>query len=106
MQQAITASRRLEERFDAAGATATINGKTYPVRDWNSRGLAIVDYEGRHERGERLRVTVQAPASYGGGTFETGLFVVRYDRERQLLAGVYVSYERETAQLLGRLFPE
>ncbi len=105
MQQAFDTKRRLEDRFPAEGASAVVNGVTYKLQDWSVRGLALTGYKIAHERGERLRAIIKIPKSYGGGGFETGLFVVRGDPDIGLLAAVYVDYAREAAVTLDRLFP-
>ena len=105
-QAAFDVKRRLEDRCDGAGVTASIDGVAYAVKDWSVRGIAIEGYPSPHERGDRLRATVVAPELDGQEvTFETGLFVVRYSEEESVLAAVYIDYGPEAAILLDRLFP-
>lgn len=94
----------MEDRFEAPDAVAVIDGVEYRLRDWSARGLSLLRYKTSHERGEKLRCIVSYMLDGIEKYFETGLFVVRVDTTEQILAAVFVEYDRLAALRMDEIF--
>lgn len=103
-QNAFKAPGRMEDRFEEPEAVAVINGQEYKIRDWSARGLSVFGYQISHERGEKLRCSVNYMLDGLAKSFEAGLYVVRVDVDEHVLAAVFIEYDRLAALRMDEIF--
>ena len=96
-------NRRTLPRVPETGATAIIEGTSYPLEDWNPEGFMIAPYEGRCGVGAVLSVTLVIP--FGSKTYKlvTKAKVVRRNKSLKQLAAVFTGVDAKTATLLTQL---
>ncbi len=96
-------NRRTLPRVPETGATAVIEGTTYPLEDWNPEGFMIAPYEGDRGVDEFIIVTLAIP--FGVKTYRFGMKakVVRRNKDLKQLAAVFTGVDGKTAEQLTQL---
>ncbi len=96
--------RRREPRDEVTEGTATIDGKTYPLRNWSARGFCIdeVDFETSPTRRLDAEFSVKLPDQTLD--FSCRIVVVRVIAEKQEIGGAFVKIDKETQAKIDEHF--
>ena len=87
-------------RIQEEHATAIIDEASYPLKDWNSKGFLIGQYEGPCGVGSSLDVTLAIPLSRNNFKFSSSAKVVRREKRSKQLAAIFTGLD---AQIVDRL---
>ena len=84
-------------------ATAIIDDASYPLKDWNAKGLMVAQYEGRYGVGSSLDVTLAVPLGRNNFRFAASAKVVRRDKRSKQLAAVFTSLDTKVVDQLAHI---
>ncbi len=96
--------RRRERREEVSDGTARFGGETYPLTDWSARGFCLEPCVTDHKIGDRLDVDVSVPIGDGRLEFNCRALVLRVDKERRQMAGIFATVDEETRQAIDNYF--
>lgn len=85
-----SAYTRRSPRRTVTGWKVRIDGKAYPVKDWNSYGFRATACSLDCSEGDRLDIEFSVPVPGGGFDSKLHAAVVWVDSDKRELAGVFV----------------
>ena len=96
--------RRREPRDEVTEGTATIDGKTYPLRNWSARGFCIgeIDFEVSPTRRLEADFSVKLPDQTLD--FSCRIVVMRVIAEKQEIGGTFVKIDKTTQDKIDKHF--
>ncbi len=96
--------RRREPREELTEGTATIDGKTYPLRTWSARGFCIgeVDFETSPTRRLDAEFSVKLPDQTLD--FSCRIVVVRVIAGKQEIGGTFVKIDKQMQEKIDEHF--
>ena len=90
-------------RIAETHATAIIDGASYPLNDWNPKGILVGSFQGRYGVGASFQVALVIPAGGRVFNFKCKAKVVREDKAKKEIAAVFTGMESSTAKRLTQL---
>jgi hypothetical protein len=96
--------RRQEPREELTEGTATIDDKSYPLRNWSARGFCIgdVDFEASPTRRLQAKFSVTLPTQTL--EFSCRIVVVRVIAEKNEIGGTFVNVDKVTQEKIDEHF--
>ncbi len=99
-----TQQRRRESRDPDATGTVTIEGESYPLRDWSSSGFGVFSCALEFEENARVPIDVNVTHSKGTLTFSCKAVIVRSNSESGEVAGAFVEMSRDDRVAVAEYF--
>ena len=96
--------RRRERREDVSLGTVTVDGRTFPVRNWSSTGFLAAPYAGDYKEGDSVDIRFEVQVPGRSINFACKAILIRVDLKAQELAGVFTMMDRESRILVARHF--
>ncbi len=96
--------QRRERREDVSDGTARFEGETYPLTNWSARGFCLEPCVTDHKIGDRLDVDFSVAIDDGRLDFNCRALVLRVDKERRQMAGIFATVDEETRQAIDDFF--
>ena len=96
--------RRRERREEVSDGTARFGGETYPLTDWSARGFCLEPCVTDHKIGDRLDIDFSVAIGDGRLEFNCRALVLRVDKERRQMAGIFATVDEETRQAIDEHF--
>lgn len=93
--------RRREGRTGGISGSISISGRLYPLKDLSSRGFAVRGYRGELCPGDRVPLSLSLGRPGKGFDFVCQALVVRVERSRGELAGVFADLDAETREAIA-----
>ena len=96
--------RRREPRDEVTEGTATIDGKTYPLRNWSARGFCIgeIDFEVSPTRRLEADFSVKLPDQTLD--FSCRIVVMRVIADKQEIGGTFVKIDKQAQKKIDEHF--
>ncbi len=86
--------RRREHRDRSITGSVSIGGRCYPLKDLTTRGFAVRAYRDEHCPGDRMPISLSLGRPADGLDFVCQAVVIRVDRAKGELAGVFADLDR------------
>ena len=96
----IPMERRTLARIQEEHATAIIENVSYPLIDWNIKGILVAQYAGQYGVGSSLDVTLTIPVFSSEFKFSSSAKVVRRNKRSNQMAAVFTDLD---TQIVNRL---
>ena len=93
--------RRRDGRAAGISGSVSLSGKLYHLKDLSSRGFAIRGYRGELCPGDRVPLSLSLGRSGEGLDFACQAVIVRVERGRGELAGVFADLDGETREAIS-----
>ena len=94
--------RRIEPRGSDIDGRVSIDGKSYPLKDWSRRGFSADAYNAEHYPGDKIAIDVEVEIDDKSLAFGCQAVVVWVDRDRKELAGVFTDLDMRTQEQIMR----
>jgi len=96
------ADRRIEPRGSQVDGHISIDGNTYPLKDWSRRGFSAGAYGAEHYPGDKITMTVELDMEDEPLAFDCQAVVIWVDRDRRELAGVFTDLDLRVQEKIMR----
>ena len=107
LKSAIFRSReqlRVDVNEEPADGAVEIGGVTYPVKNWSARGFLAAPCDAGCKVTDRVSIAFSVGGAPDRITFRCRALVIRVDRERHELAGVFLSLDEQVLQKITNHF--
>ena len=94
--------RRIEPRVSDIDGRVSIDGKSYPLKDWSRRGFSAAGYTAEHYPGDKITIDVEVEIEGKSLAFGCQAVVVWVDRDRKELAGVFTDLDMRIQEQIMR----
>ena len=96
--------RRREVREDVKFGTVEINGRSYPIRNWSSTGFLAQPCDFKCSEGDSVDIRFHVEIPGKTFRFDCKAILVRVDKKKQEVAGVFTMLDRETRVRIANHF--
>ena len=94
--------RRIEPRGSQIDGRVSIEGRSYPLKDWSRRGFSAGAYTAEHYPGDKIALDVEVEIDGEPLVFGCEAVVVWVDRDRSELAGVFTNLDTRVQEKIMR----
>ncbi len=94
--------RRREPRGTEIDGRVSIEGRSYPLKDWSRRGFSAGAYTAEHYPGDKIDMEVEIEIDGEPLAFGCRAVVVWVDRDRRELAGVFTDLDLRVQEKVMR----
>ncbi len=94
--------RRREPRGTEIDGRVSIEGRSYPLKDWSRRGFSAGAYTAEHYPGDKVDMEVEIEIDGEPLAFGCRAVVVWVDRDRRELAGVFTDLDLRVQEKVMR----
>ncbi len=94
--------RRREPRGTEIDGRVSIEGRSYPLKDWSRRGFSAGAYTAEHYPGDKIDMEVEIEIDGELLAFGCRAVVVWVDRDRRELAGVFTDLDLRVQEKVMR----
>lgn len=94
--------RRREPRGTEIDGRVSIDGRSYPLKDWSRRGFSAGAYTAEHYPGDKVDMEVEIEIDGEPLAFGCRAVVVWVDRDRRELAGVFTDLDLRVQEKVMR----
>ena len=95
---------RREPRYQVTDGTVQIHGETYPVNNWSSRGFLASSCTADCKVTERVEIKFSVPLADRRLEFGCLAIVLRIDKDKQELAGIFAKLDEATQTAIAQHF--
>ena len=94
--------RRREPRGTEIDGQVSIEGRSYPLKDWSRRGFSAGAYTAEHYPGDKIDMEIEIEIDGEPLAFGCRAVVVWVDRDRRELAGVFTDLDMGVQEKIMR----
>lgn len=94
--------RRIEPRGTRVDGHVSIDGETYPLKDWSRRGFSAGAYGAEHYPGDKVALNVRLEVDGEPLAFDCQAVVIWVDRDQRELAGVFTDLDLRVQEKIMR----
>lgn len=92
----------MEPRGSQIDGRVSIDGRSYPLKDWSRRGFSAGAYTAEHYPGDKVALNVEVDVEGELLAFDCQAVVIWVDRDRKELAGVFTDLDMRIQEKIMR----